>query len=628
MNFNHIWSSAKDYLFTLVLLFLIVLLSNSCEFEPHKIYERTVNEDVSAPEIQVVELNLDYDTIFLYGSKQIRFSFVSSDQEILAVRFTIDGNEEYLIKNNNGIFELDYRIYTNGIHDMVLEVYTASGSGSIAEHLGMEGFLFSKSWVLYIDQNYYFNVKSTISDGFLKLYWNRYRGYDFKEYVVYRTGWGTDKELARLKSGFFIDNTYVGEKARYDVEVITDNGTIIPWGFLELEKDLPKLHFIISESNKYIVKWNKSKYYNAVDSFRLSLATYKGFTNSTNKAINEPDDTTYIVPISYFGNRIDVTLRVVPKNSFQYMPGYYSLFESYLESVVVGFSFGTRNKGVTDISQVSPDEFMYITGSDSLVRYSVTQKQIVEKYGYQPIGCTMGCFTRFKVSPSGKYLTTYVDCDHEVMLANSGNLLNHTIRDLKSLSGFMYIPEIPVSDKGLVIINNSNGGFYLYNFNTDSTIAYYNKDIFTLQGLSISMNGDYILLLHDSLRLVHYINSEFINIWSHSRFNEPAFYEFDGKDSGRFVIWNGSILSVKQCLDFSTDYEFPLSDEKILDIDYYNNKILTWSAGHLYVRNFTDGSLLHDVTYTLYPGFWYNSCRLVGNAIICMQGVIYFLEEN
>jgi hypothetical protein len=206
--------------------------------------------------------------------KQIRFSFVSSDQEILAVRFTIDGNEEYLIKNNNGIFELDYRIYTNGIHDMVLEVYTASGSGSIAEHLGMEGFLFSKSWVLYIDQNYSFNVKSTISDGFLKLYWNRYRGYDFKEYVVYRTGWGTDKELARLKSGFFIDNTYVGEKARYDVEVITDNGTIIPWGFLELEKDLPKLHFIISESNKYIVKWNKSKYYNAVDSFRLSLATF------------------------------------------------------------------------------------------------------------------------------------------------------------------------------------------------------------------------------------------------------------------------------------------------------------------------------------------------------------------
>ncbi len=226
--------AAKNYIKALFFLFLIAFLSNSCEFEPHKVYERTVIENVSAPEIQIIELNLEYDTIFLYGSKQIRFNFLSSDQDILAVRFTIDNAEKYLVKSNEGTFYLDYGMAVNGIHSLVLEVYTEAGSGSIAEHLGMEGFVFSKSWVLYIDENYYHNVQSTINDGFLKLYWNRYRGYDFREYIIRRTGWNFDIEVGKTTSAFFIDNSYVGEQARYDVEVLTTGGTIIPWGFLEL----------------------------------------------------------------------------------------------------------------------------------------------------------------------------------------------------------------------------------------------------------------------------------------------------------------------------------------------------------------------------------------------------------
>lgn len=609
-----------------LLLLLAFFLFNTCEYEPRKVYEREVNENVSPPEISVVELNLEYDTIFCYAQKEIHFSFTSSNQEIMAVRFTIDNEEQFVVDSDHGIYNLDYRIFTNGIHSLTLEVYTGSGSGSIAEKLGLEGFLFSKSWVIVIDQNYSFNVKSTVNDGLLKLFWNRYRGYDFSEYVVYReTGWNVRTEISRGKANYFIDSSYVGEKARYDVEVSYGDSQTLQWGFLELEKDLPKLHLAESETNEYVISWDKTKYYGAVDTFNLLLSTNYGGSYSKIKAIQDPEDTLHVLTTSSFGSRIDLILRIKPKKGIFYNQGNFSLFESYLENLTLGFHFGTRNKNISDLEQVSSDEFVYLSGCDSVIRYSVSAKRISEKYSYQPSGCSMCNFSRIKVSASGKYITSYVDCTNDVLLANSLDFTNRKIRNLTFLTGW-YLPEIPVSDGGVMVVNNINGGFYLYNFLTDSTVAFYNKDVFTAQGLSISKNGNYIFLLHDSLRLVHYENSRFTNIWSHSRYAEPKFYEFEGVNSDRMVFWDGTTFFSKQCSDFSTVNEFPLTDELILDIDYYNNRILTYSEGYLNIRSLTDGSLHKTVRYNLYPGYWYNACYLVNNAIISMQGVIYFFD--
>lgn len=615
----------ENYLIVLFCLFIISSLSNSCEFEPHKVYERTVIENVSAPEIQIIELNLEYDTIFLYGSKQVRFNFQSSDQGILAVRFTIDNEEEYLVKSNKGTFYLDYRMATNGIHSLVLEVFTESGSGSIAEIFGREGFVFSKSWVLYIDENYNHNVQSTINNGFLKLSWNRYRGYDFRRYIILRTLWNFDLEMGRTRSEFFTDSSYVGEQARYDVKVLTTDGTILPWGYIEFEKNLPKLSYSASVENEYIIKWNKCKYFGAVDSFRISLITNKG-VNADTKSINSLNDTTYIIPKSYFGRNVEITVRIVPKNSLLYVPDYYSFFESYLEPCIIGFRFSSS--GVEEVHQVGRNEFIYWSGDNSLKRYSVSENRIVERFGYPTTDCSMYNFINSQVSQSGKFMTTYVDCTNDVMLLNTANLTSNTKRNVKFLSGQLYNPPVPVSDNGNVLINKIDGGFYLYNFFSDSVLAFYFKDLFFAKGLAISSCGDYILLENDSLRLVHYNNSQFRNIWTHCRISKPEFFEFDGKDPDRFVIWKDKTLSVRKCSDFSEIYNFHLEDQMILDIDYYNGTLLTWSPGHLYVRRHIDGSLLHDVAYSLHPGLWYNSCRLVGDAIICTQGVLYFLEGN
>ena len=613
----------------LLLLSLTVSFFYSCEFEPHKVYQRTADENVSAPEIQVVELNLEFDdTIYLHNKKEVHFNFVSNNQEIKAIRFVIDDLERYLVNSNSGIFTLDYNSFPYGIHTLNLEVYTATGTGSIAELLGREAFLFSKTWVInVIDYEGFTNYRltSSVSDGFLKLSWTRYPGSDLKEYILYRSE--APPEIIKAGSNYFIDSSYTGEPARYDVKVSTDDGSLSPWGVLFLAKDLPELYFSESGSKLYTVKWNKSRYYGAVDTFRLSLSTDFRLTYTTIYNTCDPDDTTHIITTAFFGDIISLKLKVIPKNSSHYSPAYYLFFESYLSDIRLGFPFSmVDGQVIQDISQVNQDEFVCIAGYNNLIRYSVSQKSIVELLSYSPSVCVPNYYHNLTTSSSGKFLTTYIYCTKEVMLANSGNLGNNSIRNLNPFGVHEYLPKIPVSDIGLMLVDSVDIGFFLYDFYTDETLAYYHKENLKAKGLAISMNGDYIILQDDSLRLVRFENSQFSSIWSHSKYTQPDFFEFHGKNPEELVIWDGSAFSVKRCSDFSDIYEFQLSDTEILDIDYFNNEMLTWSAGHLYVRSLTDGALLNDIPVNINPTYPDRSCYLVDKAIVCMRGVMYFLE--
>ena len=134
----------------IVLIIAYVALLHACEYEPTKIYNRTVNQNVSPPEIQTVELNLDSDTINLYADKVINFNFTSNNQPIEAVIFTIDNNAPVTVASNNGTFTLDYESLTQGTHTLTIQIYTYSGSGSIADHTGAEGFMTSHSWAIIV----------------------------------------------------------------------------------------------------------------------------------------------------------------------------------------------------------------------------------------------------------------------------------------------------------------------------------------------------------------------------------------------------------------------------------------------------------------------------------------------
>ena len=614
----------------IVLLFLLVCFLHSCEYDPKGIYERNVTKDIPPPDIQIVDLNLDNDTVFLYAGIPVNFRFSSTNQEIRSVRFIIDDTiDKYTAYSNSGVFNVDYGEFIEGRHKLLLEIVTASGTGSIAEHMGAEGYLFSKTWELEVNNSYKSQVKASVSNGLLKLVWPEYRSTDFKYYILYRVDFVNDAtEIRKLVNHEFIDSSYVGEGGGYTINVYTQKGKLLTWGHIDIPEDLPELSIITTESNQYVLAMQKSKYYNAVDTFQISQSFNNGATYSKTNSIINPNDTALNLATSFFGDQVNFKLKLVPKNkNIYYFEENYGSFESYLEHEL-GFRFGDQNDNLYNICQVNRDEFAYVSGCSILLRYSVSQKREVEKLEYQPTGCS-GCnFGILAISSSGKYITNYAICSFNLMLIPSDNMKNYITRDLEPFTGLNY-PLIPVSDSGTGLVNNVNGGFYVFDFNNNLSLAFYKKDIGGGSGLNISPDGESIVLTDDSLRLVHFNGSQFTNIWSNSKTNQPKYFAFDAVNPGQLVYWNGSVFSVKLCDDFSTVYDFPLTDASILSIDYFNKEMLTYtsgSPGHLNVRSYSDGSLIKVIPVNIDPTYWYNSCYLVNHAIVCMKGLIYFIK--
>ncbi len=171
-----------------ILYFLLLLLiSTSCEYPLNDIYNRKVNQEVSAPNIQVVELNLDTDTLYVYGNFGVKFKFTTDNQAIQRVSVLIDGNEKGSVESNTGTFYVDCESQSSGMHDLTIRIFTNTGTGSLAEELGQEMFIGYRTWKLVVNHSGY-NPKIDFRaiDGLLHVCWTACMASNFKEYIVYK----------------------------------------------------------------------------------------------------------------------------------------------------------------------------------------------------------------------------------------------------------------------------------------------------------------------------------------------------------------------------------------------------------------------------------------------------------
>ena len=133
----------------LLIISIFVLFQNACEYETDETYKPTnVNEDVAPPNIEIVELNITGDSIYLSENDDIKFEFKSDNQAIKFVRFSVDGIVKETIENHKGVFKLNGNYFPYASHTLLIEIVTGSGTNSLADELEVEGFVFSLSWVV------------------------------------------------------------------------------------------------------------------------------------------------------------------------------------------------------------------------------------------------------------------------------------------------------------------------------------------------------------------------------------------------------------------------------------------------------------------------------------------------
>jgi hypothetical protein len=613
----------KKY-FLLIQILLAAFSFYSCEYKTDEVYNRPVNRNPVPPQIQALELNIDEDTLFVYQSMDIKFKFKSDNQAIRAVRFLIDGVEMGIVESDNGTFTIWGYNVGEGLHEMSIEIYTASGSGSFADEFGAESFLSSNSWKIVVENTYDPALSKTIENGLLHISWKPFHASNFKEYIISRLDeYSQEREITRVNGTEFTDSSYVGEQTRYYISVNMQDNMAYNTGELILNGDLPRMYFTAGDSNNFRVNWTRPRYYNAVDSFIVTQSNESDYYNTTKiKFTHDINDTVCLVTEGSFGDRAHLTLRVVPKKN---NIAYSAVAWSYFESLAQG-SLGYQYK-FPDYSpyclRVSPDEFIYYN-CDTMMRYSIPQHRAVDKLVYRDPGGCNNCFDNARISGSGEFIVSYVACSKDILFTKGSDLGRYSVHKLQAITGGI-AEYMAVSDSGIAIIQNTGGGLNLYDMVTSSPVATYDKNGGDWNHpVKISPTGEYFFAGSDTLRLVRLKNGQFTTI-GETNASDIRFFGFDSENANRLVLWNGSKLTVRSCEDFSSVAEFALDGDGLLDIDYAAGEILTWFTGHFYVRNLSDGSLVKDVPTVINPYNWPWNCYLVGHTIVWGGGLLYFI---
>ena len=620
----------KLFLNALAVLFIAL---SSCEFEPNGIFERNLNQDVAAPVIQTLESDLseDRDTLDLIY-RRVYFNFVSSNQDIRWINFFINDSLVGNVNSGKGYYDFNYPFSKDTYYRFRLEIFTKSGTGSIADSLHAEGFLFrSKQWIIKVRETNFSTLTSSVSEGFLKLRWIPHS--EIKEYIIYRSNY----EIGRTTSCEFIDKGYVGEGGSYRVFYADkyQDGQLSAYGTVEIPKEI-FLSFKYDTDNNYFVSWGNLKYYAAVDSFILMSRrdSYEAYELEKTTDISQGG---FEVSDNCFGQYRQFQLVLIPKYP---NPLYGPPYNPYLifASSIFNFMIGYPSPIYIHFYRVNNSEFIYHTSmydhgstayNDSMFRFSVSINKIIERTRYNPPGYsyTGDHYWNPTISPDGNSFISVVGFTQTAIFSSTSDFSNNKIIDISTLTD--NVMKIPLSNVGTGIVYGPEKR-YLFDFINSRRLGTINETT-SFSDYNISPDGKYIFFSLGFRVYLYAYEDNHISLAKTLNYSPstPSFdyFDFMANEAGKAVSWSKETktFDILNCPDLSIVKSFTVDEDKILDIDYSTNRILSFSPNLLVVRSLNDGSILYSIPVGFYT-INQNSCHLHGNAIFHQQGARYFLN--
>jgi hypothetical protein len=567
-------------------IFLFLMALASCEFEPSGEFFPDITEPGDAPPVWI-DLNVEHDTIYLVVEGTIHFSFQTTERKLHMIKVCL-GISCKTYESSTGSFRIS--MLENawpGTHVLTIEIYTGTGSGSMADILGTEGFAYSRTWTVVV-QNFI-----TPEEGRLKLRWNKYDGDDFKEYVIVKTPEGAESyTLAVIKDKdrtFAYDWLYFGEKAEFKVEVHT-NRSRVNWISGIYSDGLPR---VSNEVDNHILTltWDKSKYIENFTGYEIYGIDFIYNTYTLLAEITDRNITSYSLNNLKFGKFYSFAFLPVPRRMPAY-PGGFNDRIKYLGSTTSNY-IGELFEGSAIATPLG--DFLYYKFTDHTLTNYIYEYNYIKQEITDKIKVGQHVF-EYAVSPNRKYILI-IDFNKRVLLYNTDT------KELKTIA-LDDFPRKYYSAQHPTISNSGKGAIHLYSpaipgDPSHSTLIYdfaADKSVF-LGRLSpynfyyqISADARYFAehgyalyrVLSDTVMVIPEFSSEF---------NDGRFW-FHMSDPELYIINKGEYLYVKRISDQSTVSEFHLAGERLTSIDYNANKFLTTSFEKMHLRDFTTGEEL------------------------------------
>ena len=267
-----------------------------------------------------VDFGVDGDTLGVWGKTTVNYRLHLGGKRFAYTDVFLDG-EPLLSTQSLSSFEIDSRTLRDGPHELRLEAYAHSGTGSLADRLGAEFVLDRQTGVLVVDNAAPkpVDVKTVeVKEGRPVVTWERYPRANFQSYRLYRGLWdGSHVPHGCYSEGYSSSDTYlvatiddpaqtswsdprfVGGNVCYRVEVEAADqrakGRPVVY-----EAPIPSLTGFTPLGERRIrLTWSATKF--PANFARYILTRYEDRHFKAIATLNGTEDTTFVDTISRFG---------------------------------------------------------------------------------------------------------------------------------------------------------------------------------------------------------------------------------------------------------------------------------------------------------------------------------------
>jgi len=518
------------------------LVFAGCRYNPDGEHFKELDRDGNPPFVEV-ELNFDTDTLYICNNEWIYFSYKKNGDQVHWARFIIDGKETSPNDEQQGGVELYWYFpgFPHGRHTLSMQLFTRSGTGSIADYTGAEGFLMQKDWVLIItdDWGMVSNVDTTFENGMLKLEWEKFKGLNFERYEVYKFVQPTglpDQLVATITDQHqttVIDPDYHGENSSYYVKVndrYRGNSN-------QIQGPLPKFSATNNATGDIVLRWEKPPFWAALKGYRI-LDNDISWTSEGMVPLyligNALVDS-FVIPDPYFGNEHDFWLQMDPKGT------------AYYENWTSPVSLASRVTAIYGIgspkfhwAQTGTENTIYLLDYDGMRIMNTETMEINIPQNFP------GLF-RFYASANNNYLAGRGSDNNELFLFDLKHPENNKTIDMNKR-----VPEpghlFSVSDKGTGIVLSGQKAV-LYDYINDKALAEKELEFNGLFQNNISGDGNYFTIEtyggYSWFSCESNIITEMESIKSNE--SETMFSDFIPGEPAQLVVASSGRVSVYNC---------------------------------------------------------------------------------
>ena len=383
---------------------LLLLIVTACAFEPGEIPERHLNRpSENAPGIRIA-LSPETDTLFVSDWADISYAIDAVPQIVYYVDFYINDRYIGLREYQPGevvTFRLDVGGYQQGIYEFRMNIYTSSGSGSIADKLKAEGYLYMLNWPLVVDRTpirpLIIISAEPVPEGGVLLKWEKFTPGSFRHYRVWKqnmysheTGYVTTI-TNRFTSNYHDADYLEGEQVNYQITLNDYPGP----GYRYAEKPEPPVVTPL-KGFEAEVTWKPTRNPSRLDFYRI----YHNDMISPGAEVRIKGSegvTSYKYTNIRFGADLVQNLQYVPKTS-ETNTSFMSLEQSS-----VAFSIGDTIPVSDAIRKLNNTGYGLLSQGDRLLLFDHDHRLILDSIDFSPER-----LRAFRVTQDGKYVYTLV----------------------------------------------------------------------------------------------------------------------------------------------------------------------------------------------------------------------------